>query len=93
MDSVGEIRSGNHRRITTGVVDDGTGEANTVMEAPRVTWADVAKKPAAALQKPAVVSHVTKVPAFLGQRQTGIGRRVKSTTSVLERSFSSKQSS
>jgi len=76
---VGEGRSGNHGRTATNVVDTGIGHNDTVVETPRVTWADVVKKPAAA-------SNEIRVPAILSKGTTGIGKRTKNMI-VLKRSF------
>ena len=84
--SVGEIRSSNHGDITTGVVDTGTVGDGTVMEVPRVTWADVVKGTAVVLKKCAVTGNKIKVPAIPSNGFAGNKRSKR--TSVLERSFS-----
>ena len=61
---VGKDRFETHGDRTTDMAGSGTVRGCTVVEIPKVFWADVVRKPAAVIKNPAVASNARKIPAI-----------------------------
>ena len=61
---VGKDRFETHGDRTTDMAGTETVRGCTVVEIPKVFWADVVRKPAAVIKNPAVASNARKIPAI-----------------------------